>query len=151
MNTPELVSMVFDDNLYTLYMNDVLVHSGTYNNIVKREAGGSFYIGDPWHSADGNLFIKNFTLYNGALTAKNVSDIYNGIDKGSPDRGPVGPRGAAGTNGANGAQGPTGPSGPVGATGPKGETGTTGAVGPPGPISDFFWSKDTAWLERINS
>ena len=120
MNTPELVSMVFDDNRYTLYINDVKIHSGTYNNIVKREQNAIFYIGDPWHYSDNNILIKNFTLYNGVLTEQNVKDIYNGVDKESPDRGPTGPQGIP------------------------------GATGPRGPISNFLLLNDSAWLAKIN-
>lgn len=137
MNMPELVSLVFDDDVFSLYMNDTLMHSGTYNKIVKREDVCNFYIGNEWYTADNNLFIKNFTLYDGALTAKNVSDIYNGISKGPPGpAGAPGVPGAPGVAGAPGAPGAKGNTGEKGADGKNGDKGDKGADGEKGDKGD---------------
>jgi hypothetical protein len=131
---PELVSLVFDDDTFTLYINDAMEHTGTYNKIVKREDACQFYIGDPWHSADNNIFIKNFTLYDGALTATNIRDIYNSMSKGKDGAvGPAGPIGPAGAIGPAGPAGAVGPAGQIGPAGPAGAIGPAGAVGPMGP------------------
>ncbi len=136
MNIPELVCMVFDENKFTLYMNGSMKHSETYNNIGKRNEDCIFYIGDKWHNAYDDLFVKNFTLYDGALTAENISAIYNSVG-----RGPVGVSGKDGKNGDEGKQGVQGPTGSPGAgasgggigpTGPSGKDGTNGKDGTDG-------------------
>jgi len=115
------VALVFDNNTLSVYIDNILIQSQNFNNIHKRNNNTKLYIGDPWHSNDGSIFIKNFNLYNGALTANDIDTIYNALDAGAP-----------GAPGAAGASGTAGASGAAGATGAPGATGATGAPGKPG-------------------
>ena len=73
---PELLTLVFDDNKFSFYANDTLLESKVYHNIYKRDDKTVLHIGDPWHW-NGNLHIKNFTIYDGVLEKHHISEIYN--------------------------------------------------------------------------
>ena len=80
MNVPEFLSFVFDDHTFSFYVDGTFVFSESYYYIIKRQPNTTFYIGDPWYYTN-DLFIKNFTIYNGALTGQNISDIYSDLTK----------------------------------------------------------------------
>ena len=128
MNIPELISIVIDSTSYSVYINDKLIRSTILTQPLQtRGPNCVFYIGDMWYSADNNVFVKNFTLYDGVLTAQNISDIYNSTTKGR-----TGIAGVAGSIGAPGLNGAPGLTGAPGITGAPGVTGVAGASGPQG-------------------
>jgi hypothetical protein len=133
LGIPSLIVFVLqNNNTATFYINGIRVFTGTFSNIFQRNDSTTLFIGDNvFGSVDNNLFIKDFTLYNGALTQADVTNIYNRLESG-----PAGEPGAAGAAGAAGAPGAPGPAGPVGGPGPAGAPGVPGApgpIGPPGP------------------
>jgi len=76
---PQLITLVFDDNMFSFYVNDKLVlNTGPYNNIYKRDDNTVLHIGDPWHW-NANLHIKNFTLYDGVLSKDYVQQVYKAL------------------------------------------------------------------------
>lgn len=131
---PVFITMVFNGNNFKHYLNGMLVDSRDYGSIVPRTPDTILYIGDPWHFQDDGIQIRNFTVYEGALTNADINDIYDSVMMG-----PAGPAGAAGAVGPAGPSGPAGaagaagPSGPAGAAGPSGKAGPTGPTGPAGP------------------
>ena len=123
---PVLVTIVFNAGNVKYYIDNMLVADNNYNNIYKRSnEKTTLYIGDAFYPSDGNILIKNFTLYDGALTQADINKIYDKLEEGPP--GPPGPQGPAGTPGA------AGPAGPAGIAGSQGPAGTPGAAGPQGP------------------
>jgi hypothetical protein len=134
MGTPSLLTFVFDKNTFTFYVNGNKVQTMTYNKIYPRRSDTKFYIGDYFDTfvSDGNILIKNFTVYDGALTETDVKNMYDKLNELS-----VGPAGPEGPAGQTGTQGPAGPSGPAGMKGDKGDPGPQGLQGlegPAGPI-----------------
>jgi hypothetical protein len=140
LKKPYLITLVFDNNRFVLYINKQKVCDKGFNNIYKRNGDTLMYIGDPWHSANDGLLINNFTLYDGALSQDDVNNMVNKSQESPSIGGPAGPAGPAGPTGPTGADGPTGlggssavgPTGPTGPTGVEGPTGTSGQTGPTG-------------------
>lgn len=137
MGTPTLITLVFNKNNFTFYVNENLVKSIGYTDILPRNENTKIYIGDHWdgYGNDGNVLIKNFTVYDGALTETDVKNIHNKLNElsiGPP--GPAGPAGQMGTPGLAGPAGPAGSKGDKGEQGPSGPTGPQGLQGPEGPI-----------------
>jgi hypothetical protein len=139
MGVPAFIGLVFDDNTFSLYINNILVWSSGYNNIYPRSDKTTLYIGDNQFPTDGNIYIKNFTLYDGALTQADINKIYDKLEAGpqgpAGTPGAAGPPGQAGIAGAAGSQGPAGTpgaAGPQGPAGPAGPAGPQGLQGPPG-------------------
>jgi len=134
---PVFVGLVIDGNTISLYINNILTFQQNYSRIDKRNDKTTLYIGDPWYKQDGNLYIKNFTLYDGALTQQDINNVYAALSQGpsgpTGPAGPAGPGGAVGAVGAPGAAGEMGPIGPTGQMGPIGPTGAAGKNGVPGP------------------
>ena len=137
---PYLITLVFDNNRFALYINKQKVCDKDFNNIYKRNGDTLMYIGDPWHSANDGLLINNFTLYDGALSQDDVNNMVDKSQESPSIGGPAGPAGPTGPTGLGGI-GPTGPTGPtglggdsaVGPTGPTGPQGIQGTSGPTGP------------------
>ena len=138
MGVPFLITFVINNNNVTNYINNILVKNQNFNNIHPRISNAILWVCDGAYATQ-NYFIKNFTLYDGALSQKDVNDIYDKLDQGA--LGPAGPPGVAGAVGPPGVAGPAGPVGPAGvagpvgpggAVGPAGVAGAAGAVGPRG-------------------
>jgi hypothetical protein len=121
-------------NTVSLYIDNILQSTGKYKNIHKRNANTILYIGDPWYQQDGNVYIKNFTIYDAALKQSEINDIYTLLDQGmygkNGEDGPQGPKGSAGRNGQDGQSGEPGMNGDQG---PDGILGIVGPIGPAGP------------------
>ena len=175
MATPVLVTLVFNASNFKFYVNNNLSYTGDFNNIYARTDKTILYIGENFdgYGADGNILIKNFTVYDGALTDTDVTNIYNKLDEPpagtAGPAGPIGPIGASGPAGAAGAPGssgiagaegapgasgvagaaglvgPKGDIGPEGQTGPKGDPGEKGDTGPPGESSASTSSSSSLW------
>jgi Concanavalin A-like lectin/glucanases superfamily/Collagen triple helix repeat (20 copies) len=124
---PVFITMVFNGNNFKHYLNGMLVDSRDYGSIVPRTPDTILYIGDPWYGQDDGIQVRNFTVYEGALTDADINDIYDSVMMG-----PAGPAGPAGPSGKDGAAGPSGPAGPAGAVGPAGPAGPAGAAGAAG-------------------
>lgn len=135
MGIPSLITLVFNKNNFTFYLNGNAVKSIGYKDILPRNSKTKIYIGDHFegHGNDGNVLIKNFTIYDGALTKTDVKNMYNKLNElsvGSPGpEGPEGPAGPEGPIGPKGDQGQIGPVGPIGRRGPVGKMGPMGPVG----------------------
>lgn len=134
MGTPSLITLVFTKTNFNYYINGNLVKSMTHDYIYPRKSDTKLYIGDHFdgYGNDGNVLIKNFTVYDGALTETDVKNMYDKLNELS-----VGPAGPEGPAGQTGTQGPAGPSGPAGMKGDKGDIGPQGLQGlegPAGPI-----------------
>jgi len=113
MAVPFLITFVINNNTITSYVNNILVTSQDFNNIHPRNNDATLWIAD-WDKPQ-NYFIKNFTLYDGALSQQDVDKIYDKLEQG-----PAGPAGPAGGAGPAGPAGPVGPAGPAGVVGPVG-------------------------------
>ncbi len=86
LNQRVLITIVFDNNTVTLYTDDVVIVTQTFQNIHSIEPSATLWIGDPWHDNNGAIQIKGFTLYDGVLTSSQVANIYHNLEKG--DSGP---------------------------------------------------------------
>jgi hypothetical protein len=135
LGIPILISLVVkDNNTITLYINNVIHTVGYYSNIHRRNNNTILYISDPWHPQDGNTYIKNFNIYDGALTQEDINKIYDKLDQGSiGSAGQAGSDGSKGPDGKNGSKGNQGPQGLPGNSGPEGPIGPVGERGPTGP------------------
>jgi len=80
MAVPFLITFVINNNNITCYTNNILVTSQDFNNIHPRNNNATLWIAD-W-DAPQNYFIKNFTLYNGALSQQDVNGIYDKLEQG---------------------------------------------------------------------
>jgi hypothetical protein len=131
MAVPFLITYVINNNNIKLYINNINTSNQDFNNIRQRNSNATLWIAD-WNG-NSNFFIKNFTLYDGALSQNDVNNIYDKLDQGVT--GPIGPAGVAGPIGPAGVAGPPGPAGVAGPIGPAGMAGPPGpaGVGPPGP------------------
>ena len=69
-----LIVMTFDNNVCSIYYDGVKVFSRSFNNIRELQPDATLFIGDPWHWNNGKIKIKDFTLYDGILSPR---DIYN--------------------------------------------------------------------------
>ena len=137
MGIPSLITLVFNKNKFTFYLNGNAVKSINYKDILQRNCKTKIYIGDHFdgHGNDGNVLIKNFTVYDGALTEIDVKNIYNKLNELSMgSEGPMGPEGTMGPEGPIGPEGPVGPEGPIGLEGPVGSEGPIGPQGLKGPM-----------------
>lgn len=134
MGVPTLITLVFNKNNFTFYVNGNSVKSLNYTDIYPRNINTQIYIGDHFeqYKNDGNVLIKNFTIYDGALTETDVKNMYNKLNELSV--GPMGPAGLAGSQGPQGPEGPQGSQGPPGKMGQIGISGKMGSVGPIGPM-----------------
>jgi len=139
MAVPFLITFVINNNNIKFYINNIDTSTQDFKNIRPRNSNATLWISD-WNG-NSNFFIKNFTLYDGALTQNDVNNIYDKLFQGVI--GPIGPAGAQGPIGPVGAQGPIGPVGlqgpigPAGVPGPIGIDGLAGAVGPTGPTGAY--------------
>ena len=154
MVTPVLITIVFTyNNIVNFYINNNLISSSTFPTIYQRNNNTTLYLGGGHlasYNNDGNVLIKNFTVYDGVVTGTDVTNMYNKLNegqigpegpKGSPglagpqgSAGSQGPAGPAGINGINGEIGPPGPAGINGEMGPMGPAGPLGPAGPMGPM-----------------
>ena len=85
MGTPLFIGLVFDNNIFNLYINSVLSYTGTFNNIAKRDTNTVLQIGDEFFKQDGNIHIKNFTMYDGALTQTDINNVFDKLTQGSSE------------------------------------------------------------------
>jgi hypothetical protein len=146
MGVPILIGLIFDANTFTLYYNNIMAYNGTFNNIMARDSNTILQIGDSFYEQDGSIFIKNFTLYDGALTQTDINSIYDKLSQGPAGAdgiagiagiaGAAGAAGVAGAAGSAGIAGIAGPAGIDGSVGPAGPAGITGPTGPTGPASE---------------
>jgi hypothetical protein len=157
MGIPSLITLVFNKNNFTFYLNENAVKSIGYGDILPRNSKTKIYIGDHFdgHGNDGNVLIKNFTVYDGALTEIDVKNIYNKLNELSMGSegpmGPEGPEGPVGPEGPIGLEGPVGTEGPVGPQGLKGPMGPRGFRGPMGPkgISAVQFLDNSRWNAQL--
>jgi len=77
LNTPTLITLVFNGDNFKYYVNGNKIVENNYNNIHIRNPNTKLYIGDPWYTNDDNVLIKDFTIYSYSLSG----DEINGIKK----------------------------------------------------------------------
>ena len=133
MAVPFLITFVINNNNIKCFINNILVSNQDFNNIHARTSDATLWVCD-WNG-NQNFFIKNLTLYDGALSQQDVDKMYDKLDEGpAGPAGIAGPPGIAGPAGVAGPAGAVGPVGPAGAVGPVGPAGAVGPVGPAGAI-----------------
>jgi hypothetical protein len=79
LNKPFLITIVITATTFTYYINKTLYSSYTYGSITGRNANTTLIIGDDLYPCDGNILIKDYTLYDGALSQTDVNNIYNNL------------------------------------------------------------------------
>ena len=79
LNRPYLITLVFTATTFNFYINKTLTITQTYGSITGRISSTRLIIGDNILPADGNILIKDFTLYDGALTQTDVNNIYDNL------------------------------------------------------------------------
>jgi len=92
---PYLITLVFDNNKFTFYINKSNVFSKNFNNIFKRNGDTLMYICDPWHGVDNGLLINNYTVYDGVLSDSDVNNMVTKAEESPSIAGPTGPAGPA--------------------------------------------------------
>jgi len=138
---PVFLAIVIDDNKLSFYVNGALAESRDMNVIHSRNSNTKFSIGDQWY--EGGVNIKNFTLYDGALTKDDIMSVFStlslnsGKDGKAGAPGAKGPQGTPGTTGIEGSPGAIGAFGAQGEKGDKGDTGDQGQEGEPGDPAVF--------------
>jgi hypothetical protein len=75
INKPIMITLIFDENKFTFYLNDGLFATNSYNNIIGRSPGSKLFMGVPWMPADGTQ-LKYFTVWNGVLKTCDVENLY---------------------------------------------------------------------------
>ena len=78
VNNKILVTFIFDNNIFTMYINNSKKITETFNNIEEISRNAILYIGDPWYEHNETVNIRDFTIYNGVLTTDQISNIYIG-------------------------------------------------------------------------
>ena len=71
-----LIVMTFDDDVCSIYYDGIKVFSRRFNNIRAIEPNATLFIGDPWHWNNGKIKIKDFTLYDGVLSPRDVDNTF---------------------------------------------------------------------------
>ena len=71
-----LIVMTVDNNVCTIYYDGVNVVSKRFNNIHEIRPDATLFIGEPWSWNNGKINIKNFTLYDGVLSPRDIDNIY---------------------------------------------------------------------------
>ena len=76
LNTPVFVTIIYNTTTVTLYVNDSLSDTFTYSpGMEEASSDAQFYISDPWYISTGYQ-IKDFSLYDSALSTNDVKMIY---------------------------------------------------------------------------
>jgi hypothetical protein len=77
-NSLQFITLVWSGKNVYVYVNSTLNTQFTHSSaLTLANTSAQFYIGDPWHSQNGGLLIKNFSAYNCSLSQSNISLIYN--------------------------------------------------------------------------
>lgn len=76
INTPSFVTLLFDNDIFTMYINNVVSYTKTFNNIHTINPVATLYIGDPWHPSNGTINIQDFTIYDAVLRPDQIKTIY---------------------------------------------------------------------------
>ena len=76
LKTPVFVTIIYNTTTVTLYVNDSLSDTFTYSpGMEEASSDAQFYISDPWYISTGYQ-IKDFSLYDSALSTNDVKMIY---------------------------------------------------------------------------
>ena len=73
------IAVVVKRRAIQYYINNTLIMTNNYDyDIVNRNDNTKLYIGDKWHNQnDGSILIKDFTLYDSALTSAQINEVYS--------------------------------------------------------------------------
>jgi hypothetical protein len=136
LNQKVLITLVFDNNTVTMYTDDVITVTQSFQNIRSIESSATLWIGDPWHDNTGAIQIKGFTIYDGVLSSSQVANIYDNLEKGEPGKdgaiGPIGQKGEPGKDAVPGKDGVPGKNGVPGKDSVPSKDGVPGKNGEPG-------------------
>jgi len=77
LNTEALITFLFDNNVFTVYVNTQKTYTYTFNGLRQIPINSTLYIGDPFYPASGQINIQDFTIYDGVLTPDQITIIYN--------------------------------------------------------------------------
>jgi hypothetical protein len=78
MAIPMLITFVIDGNTINFYLNNILAYTNNFYNLIPRNENATFWISDGMND-DGNIYIKNITFYDGALSQTDVNNIYDNL------------------------------------------------------------------------
>ena len=80
------VGIVVQPKTIKYYINNTLMMTKNYDsNILNRNDNTKLYIGDKWHTQDdGSILIKDFTLYDDALTSDQINQVYSSMTDVNP-------------------------------------------------------------------
>ena len=77
---PVFIAVVVQKQKIQYYVNNILAMEKNYDSyILYRTKTTKLYIGNPWEQQDGNIHIKDFTLYDGALTQAQINEVYKSM------------------------------------------------------------------------
>ena len=79
LNTKVLVSLLFDNNTISVYINNDKKITKTFNNIAAISPNAILYIGDPWHNNNDTIHIRGFTIYDTVLSTNQIANNYTTI------------------------------------------------------------------------
>lgn len=75
---PVFIAIVVESQQIKYYKNNNLIETITCDgNISTRNNNTTLQIGDAWHGQDGSILIKDFTLYDTALTSQQINQMYD--------------------------------------------------------------------------
>lgn len=77
LNTTVFITLLFDGNVFTIYINNVMTNTKTFVNVRPIPVDSTLYIGDQFYPANGEINIQDFTLYDGILTSAQIGTIYS--------------------------------------------------------------------------
>jgi len=77
LNSEQFVTIVWSGRNIYIYINSILKSQTTFNSkLIPADPAAAFYIGDPWHSQNDGVLIKDFSIYNCSLSQDKISLIY---------------------------------------------------------------------------
>jgi hypothetical protein len=88
-STPVFIGIVVQHRAIKYYINNTLIMTKNYDyDIVKwsnETKLSKLYIGDKWHTQDDkSILIKDFTLYDAALTSDQINEVYSSMTDVNP-------------------------------------------------------------------
>ena len=89
LSVPIFIGLVIDGQTMKLYVNNVLSETRTnISNSSSRNGNTKIHIGGIFNNStstytSGNLYIKDLTIYDGALSRQQIDDVYKMLDGGT--------------------------------------------------------------------
>ena len=85
-SSPVFIGIVVQRNKIQYYINNTLIMTKNYDSdVLNRINKTILYIGDKWHNQDdASILIKDFTLYDAALTSSQINEVYSSMTDVNP-------------------------------------------------------------------